>query len=365
MTTFSFTTKHLLIMTCSLISGICLPMYPLQSILVITCTLRLFYQEKNLSLILLLGLCCFFLGITRCYQYKEIHFLHNHLLNKNCHATAIIQEILPRLDTQENICIIMQITTIQIEKKEYPVYKKVYLFLPFYTQIWLKPHQKIYIKNITFKHPNSESYQTYLIKEHIWAIAHQKKLLYTTISKPSLFMQQLDQLSNYSFHLAEKKLSEKAYALYISIFYGKKCKSQTTTHIKKLFQYWGISHHLARSGLHLVILITILLFLCSWIPYSQLTKQWIILGFLSFYYVLTFSSIAFMRAFYMYVLYTICKQCNLATNPIHILLITTFFILTINPYHLFFLDFQLSFSITMLILCFTQIIQNRQTIASL
>lgn len=362
---FSFTTKHLFIMTCSLISGICWPVYPLQSLYGIVYIFWLVFKEKNLSFIVSLALCCFFLGITRYYQNKELHFSHVYLLEKNCNATGIVQEILPRLDEQENICITIQITTIQIEKKEYPVHKKVYLFLPFYTQIWLKPHQKIYIKNITFRHPNSDSYQMYLIKENIWAIAHQKKLFYTIISKPSLFMQQLDQLSNLSFHHAEKKLSQKAHTLYLSIFCGKKCKSQTTAHIKKLFQYWGISHHLARSGLHLVILITILLFLCSWIPYSQLTKQWFVLGFLSFYYVLTFSSIAFMRAFYMYVLYTICKQLNLATNPIHILLITTFFILTINPYHLFFLDFQLSFSITMLILCFTQIIQNRQTIASL
>ena len=359
-----FTTRHLLIIVLSFIAGICWTPFLLWSIAMLSLITHLIYQEKFSALLIVGSLCFFFFGATRYYQNKELYFSNNHLLEKNCNAIAIVQEILPRLDEQEDICIVLKIVSIENNKKEYDINKKTYLFLPYYTKLWVKPHQKIAIKNIIFKHPHSDSYQEYLIKENIWAVAHLKWLSYTTIEKPSLLMQQIDEICNLAFNASKTALSPVTHALYLSIFCGKKLKSHTTTQLKKLFAYWGISHHLARSGLHLIILISLLLFLFSCIPCSFLKKQWIIAGLLSFYYLITYPSVAFMRAFYIYLFYTLCKQLHIISNPIHILLITTLVILAINPHHLFFLDFQLSFSITLLILWFFQETQNRKTVAS-
>ncbi|MBP6869306.1 ComEC/Rec2 family competence protein [Candidatus Babeliales bacterium] len=360
----TFNTKHLLIMVIAFICGICWTPFPTWSLTALGAIFYIGHQEKGQQLLILSIFCLFFFGTTRYHQNRELFFSNSNLLEKICNATGVVQEILPRLDEQEDICIVIKLSKLEIGEKEYFINKKVYLFVPFYTKVWIKPHQKIVLKNIIFKHPISTSYQEYLIREKIWATAHQKWLSYSTIEKPSLFMQQMDELYNISFQKAGLTLSQLTHTLYLSIFCGKKFKSQTTTEIKRLFQYWGISHHLARSGLHLIILIGLLLFLLSFIPCSSSKKQWFVMTLLSFYYITTYPSVAFMRAFYMYIFYTLCKQLHIPSNPLHILLITTLFILTLNPHHLFFLDFQLSFSITALILWFFQTAQNRKTIAS-
>lgn len=361
---FNFNTKHLLILVLALIAGICWTPHTAWSLLALCISLTLIVKENNYQLLILAVCCLFFFGTTRYYQNKNLYYADNELLEKNCTVIATVLEILPRLDEQEQICILMFLSNIEINGKQQAINKKIYLFLPFYTKLWIKPHQKIELKNIMLKHPKSASYQEYLIRENIWAVAHQKWISYTTVKKPSLFNQQINELCSLPLQATNHTLSQLTHSLYLSIFCGKKIKSQTTTKMKELFQYWGISHHLARSGLHLIILISLLLFLLSFIPYSSFRKQWFIVIILCLYYMMTYPSVAFMRAFFMYLFYTLCKQLYLPSNPTHILLITTLLILASNPHHLFFLDFQLSFSITLLILWFCQTTQNTKTIAS-
>src|SRR5205814_6500208 len=54
----------------------------------------------------------------------------------------------------------------------------------------------------------------------------------------------------------QQKMSPQSYALFATIFLGQKQKQQH--HVQHAFAHWGLSHQLARSGLHLVIFILIL-----------------------------------------------------------------------------------------------------------
>lgn len=364
MTSLNFNTKHLFIFLLALIAGICLASHVAWSITILCSTLFLMFNEKQAAFIFTISCCFFFFGAMRYHQNREIYFSDRSYLDKKCNITAKVQEIMPRLDNEEQICIILHIEQIEFVEELVSVSKKIYLFLPHYTTLWIKPFQKIKLKNIILKHPESVSYQEYLIRENVWAVTHQKKLWYETISKPTLFQQQINALCLLPLSRIEHAFSELTHTLYLSIFCGKKVKSIETTATKKLFQYWGISHHLARSGLHLVILISLLSLLFSLIPCSASNKQLLILSLLVIYYLTTYSSVAFMRAFYMYIFYVVCKQFYLPSNSVHILLVTALLILSLNPHHIFFLDFQLSFSITLLILWFCQKTQIAKTIAS-
>lgn len=364
MQSFNFSTKHLIIIVIAFIAGICWTPHSMWSLVILSTSLFLIFQEKYTVILCALACCFFFFGSTRYYQNREIYFTHSYLLEKKCNIIATVQEIMPRLDETEQICIILQVHQVEFHEKNYPISNKIYLFLPYYTTVWLKPYQKISIKNIILKHPHSSSYEEYLIRENVWAVAHQKKLFYATIAKPTAFQQQINMLTSMPLLATQHNFSELTKTLYLSIFCGKKIKSATTTRMKKTFQYWGISHHLARSGLHLVILISLLSFFLAFIPWGSSKKQLFILILLWIYYATTYSSVAFMRAFYMYIFYVLCKQLYLPSNSVHILLLTALFVLTLNPHHLFFLDFQLSFSITLLILWFCQSTQNTKTIAS-
>ena len=367
MSSLNFSTKHLLIIVTAFIAGICWTTYAAWSIVIFGASLSIIFYEKQteqIALLVALACCFFFFGATRYHQNRQLYFSDSIFLEKKCNIIATVQEIMPRLDEDEDICIILQVEQLESFKNQLKTNKKIYLYLPSYTTVWIKPHQKIRINNIILKHPKSDSYQEYLIRENVWAVAHQKKLGYTTIEKPSLFAQQINILCALPLSATNHAFSELTKTLYLSIFCGKKIKSVTTTKMKKLFQYWGISHHLARSGLHLVILISLLSFLFSFVPCSSSKKQLLTLGLLFIYYIATFSSVAFMRAFYMYMFYVICRQLYLPSNSVHILLATALLVLTLNPHHLFFLDFQLSFGITLLILLFLQTTQNTKTVAS-
>lgn len=361
---FNFRTYHLWMMTLAFIAGILSSCSYALAALCAAISLSCIFRKKDIAIAVALFFSCFFCGSTRYHQQRAAYFSHHDLLEKKVAITGNVKEIMPRLDDHEQICIALQLRSISTQKKEYAVNKHIYIFVPHYSKIWLKPGQTIRIDSITLKHPDQGSYENYLMKEQIWAVAHLNCFSYTTCKKASLFIQMIDEIMQLPIKLHAHKLSDMAHTLYLSIFCGKKIKSNTTTIMKKLFSYWGISHHLARSGLHLIILIGLLLSCLSMVPCSASKKQWLIVLLLTGYFYTTFPSVAFVRAFIMYLLYTACKQLYLPIDPIHILLLTTLLVLLYNPLHIFFLDFQLSFSITLLMLWFLKITKNMKTIAS-
>jgi competence protein ComEC len=266
--------------------------------------------------------------------------------------------------TRKDTCITMRVMSIEDQNMTRLLSKNIYIYVPYYAKLWIKQGQVIFMRDVILQQPKSHSFQKYLIKEGIWALAHLKKLRYTTIRKPHPLVQYYGELKSNILTSMHEKISPKTYALYASIFCGKKLKTDESLQAKKLFQYWGISHYLARSGLHVMILIWLLFFMFSYIPCALAYKQLTIALILTLYYLATYSSIAFLRAFLMYILYMLCQILHLPVKTLHVFCTTTLLIVLYNPYQIFFLDFQLSFSITLLILWFLEQLQKRKTIAS-
>ncbi|MCF7900140.1 ComEC/Rec2 family competence protein [Candidatus Babeliales bacterium] len=145
----------------------------------------------------------------------------------------------------------------------------------------------------------------------------------------------------------KQKCSPPTFSFFCSLFIGdKKQVNYLTEKYKPLFKEWGISHHMARSGLHLIIFIILWQLLLSMIPLSFLKKHGILFALCLFYFLLTPSSISFVRAFFLFVFYKICIFCSWEIHAIHLLCIVALCTLINNPFQLFFLDFQLSFFLT-------------------
>ena len=115
---------------------------------------------------------------------------------------------------------------------------------------------------------------------------------------------------------------------------------------KEIFKWWGLSHYLARSGLHLVIIASIWFILLSIFKVPYLLKNLISAVFIISYHLLTWPSIPFIRSIIVFILYKLCIFFDLQINSLHLLNLTCFIILLFNPFQLFFLDFQLSFGLT-------------------
>lgn len=142
------------------------------------------------------------------------------------------------------------------------------------------------------------------------------------------------------------KLSPLTSKLYSSIFIGKKTINFDDCD-KELFCNWGLSHFLARSGLHVTIFATIILSAVKFIPFIPIQlKGLITLLLLIIYFIFSWSSISFLRSFYMLAIVMLGNVLGQKSNSLHLVSLVCLWILFSNPYELFCADFQLSFGLT-------------------
>lgn len=208
---------------------------------------------------------------------------------------------------------------------------------------------------ITFKKvfvgkPPTDSYRNYLIKENLLGYTQisPASILLHPHTKPSAFYQckrYFSQKRRAVLASLKRKLSPTSYTLTCTLFFGIKPQGPILSDIKDLFRRWGLMHFLARSGLHLVILIMLLSVVMKWLPLSFNIRTLSTFILITLYASITISSISFLRAYLLFALYTICTLFDLQINKLHLLSLVTITILLWNPYQLFFLDFQLSFGL--------------------
>jgi len=215
----------------------------------------------------------------------------------------------------------------------------------------------IEVSKLNCKPSKKNSFDAYLIKEKIAASIFSQNPEWKLMHRPTFSPRRF--IHNTSLNLTkglQKKLSRETFSLFTSLFLGDTvtCKKQLE-HTKDQFRAWGIMHFLARSGLHLIIFIAVWQSLLCTIPLPFLLKQLIMLLLSLIYFALSWSSISFMRALYTFVLYKICALHKRPSHLVYLLSLVCFFVLLDNPMQLFFLDFQLSFTLTFALAWFNQI----------
>jgi len=211
-----------------------------------------------------------------------------------------------------------------------------------------------------FRYPNNSSYRLFLIKEKslgtLWA---PNANIYVLHSPSWSCARSLARWRNDTLAKIKTQLSSKSFTFYSSVFLGKHSVSSTDmSDIRDHFRPWGILHHLARSGLHLVLILIIWSWLLQFIPLPFFIRELIMAIIIAAYMLFSWSSVSFVRACTTFFLY---KACTLQTLPVHTLylfFLTAFLVLLVNPLQLFFLDFQLSFSLT-LVLAWLQVLKRK------
>lgn len=133
---------------------------------------------------------------------------------------------------------------------------------------------------------------------------------------------------------------------------------------RSLFERWGISHYLARSGLHLILLATLLIFILNACGLPFFATRGAALAFSIMYHVLTTPSTSFMRAFSMNIMIGAALLLGTTPTMLHLFSVVTLMTLLANPFTLFSLDFQLSFGISgALILLFSIVKKTEKNIS--
>lgn len=216
---------------------------------------------------------------------------------------------------------------------------------------------KIYLRPCT-----NASYTRYLIKEqlagHITTQQHIKVLNRPKFSLQYWFTKQRNNI----IQKLVTKLSPQSFTLFASIFLGKKeLDLNQMESIKEKFKIWGILHYLARSGLHVLLFMILWNWLLGFMPLPFWLKQVLLILVVLFYHIISWPSISFIRSLILFLFYKICALTNLQINTLHLLALTTIIILLMNPFQLFFLDFQLSFGLTFALCWLTHLQRKKLT----
>lgn len=176
-------------------------------------------------------------------------------------------------------------------------------------------------------------------------------------SKFNLIQQKIYTLKHSLLSKLKLKLAPTSFSLLATIFLGHKKAStpEDMQLIRDQFQIWGLAHFLARAGLHM-IMIALLIKLCLLLLQIPIRlSSPIIICLVLVYYQLSWSSVSFLRALSMVIIYETCKLLNLQIDGLHLLNLILIGTLLSNPVQIFFLDFQLSFALTYaLVLAFRQ-----------
>lgn len=133
--------------------------------------------------------------------------------------------------------------------------------------------------------------------------------------------------------------------------------------VKRDFSSAGVSHVLALSGLHVGLLYAVVHFVMITLLFFTSRKRTIAsvvsICLLWCFALLTGASPSVVRASLFLSLYVLAELFNRKGQGVNILLFTSFIMLVVNPFWLFDLGFQLSFSAVLGILLFVPLWQNK------
>jgi predicted membrane metal-binding protein len=210
---------------------------------------------------------------------------------------------------------------------------------------------------IMCKRPTNQDFQRYQIKEQIVATIFDDSPTYTIDNHPTWSLRNwVWQQKKRLLDTLATKFSPHTFRFFSSLFLGNRaCVKTSLEETNEQFKVWGISHFLARSGLHLALFLLIWHTIFSFIPIPLIYKQLIITLLSCIYFILTWTSAPFTRSFALFIINKLCLFTKTSFHLLHYVTLVCFCFLLYSPLYLFFLDFQLSFALTFALAWFNQL----------
>ncbi len=323
------------------------PYYALLLTLLYIASISYTLYNKQLSILFVVLLSMIF---SLCAAFRMNQQLSSYTSNQELLQSPVtIEGCVYRLDhstlIKNQTTIHIKTSCIKNKKKKLTDPQYITIFLPTKRSLHLQENQHIRIYNCKLSQPaNNTKYQQYLLKEGIWAIAYCSNHTIYIIKKPPYSYTQIVQKT------LQNNISHTSFSLFNMLFLGKKEKEVSSLNAQHQCILWGIAHHTARSGAHLTILLGLLLLLLHYAQLHYILRYLFCMALLWGYALISYSSISFIRALLMSMLFILCKTCKRLPSSLHIITLVTLVIALYNPIQFFFLDFQLSFGITYMII---------------
>jgi competence protein ComEC len=352
---FSLTIHPLLLITFALLLGICwqsfnfsfyIP-FSLWLCMILSCYFYDYHQKQ-----LLLFTTTFIIGCASLESQQAKHLLYQEILNQPLTIELTITHEQERDHPYLKYAYTGNIKSLVVYNTKIQYYfnsKKVMLYTP--RKLNLQIADSIQIDHAQLKNPSNESIHAYFMKENIVGTLFIQENEFIKTNTPQYsFWRIINQRRNELLVCLKNNLHPNTFAFFSLLFLGNKSIQQKTlSRLKEQFKQWGISHYLARSGLHLVLFIVLWELLLKLIPFPFMLKHILLLFITITYFLLTWTSLSFFRSYCTFLIYKLGIIANRQTNSLHTLTLITAVLLFFNPMYLFFLDFQLSFGVTFLL----------------
>lgn len=197
-------------------------------------------------------------------------------------------------------------------------------------------------KNTNF---NQFNYQNYLKRRKIhWQIDAEKIEEIVDRKKSSSFLQRIDDLSCKITHYIDKTFHEKI-ASYLKILFLAD-KSALEDQTKKAYRAMGIIHLFSISGFHISYLTRLIHRTLLRLGFSHESTNYILIVLLPFYALIAGMSVSVFRAVSQKILKVFANIFNQELDALDAWSITMILALLYNPYIIFELSFQLSYSLS-------------------
>lgn len=216
-------------------------------------------------------------------------------------------------------------------------------------------YQLASIRHILFK--PSEELSDYFEQYELVGSGALTKINY--IESASFFSILINKISNYRIEVLKKIYNylPNGKDLFSTILLNQPKKKSVsidsrTNELRNIFNKWGISHYLARSGLHIILILQLIMAVVSLLNLSFKITSGISNIILLLFSIYSYGGLSFLRALLMWIFFLISNFLYISSNTLHTFSLCAFFLLIINPFFLFRIDFQLSFGATFALLLF-------------
>ncbi len=212
----------------------------------------------------------------------------------------------------------------------------------------LEVDDSIKLNSIKIKKPQSVEYQKYLTKEQCFGYLFAKTTDIKKLERPpySLNRWLYKQRSSLLKRL-QTKLSPQTFALFASLFLGnKQADSEEMESLQHQFKLWGISHYLARSGLHVTLFVALWSLIATGLLLGAYIRMLLLFFILVAYAFLSWPTLSFMRSIGMFCVACFLQYLWIRNKLTHTTTLVALAALIYNPCYCFFLDFQFTFLLT-------------------
>ena len=191
--------------------------------------------------------------------------------------------------------------------------------------------------------PNTFNYKEYL---------YNKKIFYTFKVEEYEILKRNNYIYKFKDSLFKRIYSSKNSDYYLAFIIGD--KSLLSSDIFNTYQKNGISHLLAISGMHINMLVLVI----STLIKNKKKELFVTSSFLLFYLFLTGITASILRAILFYILKKLNNIYNLKYSNMHVLILSGYIILLLNPFMLYDLGFIYSFVVCFGIIYYNDLIKG-------